>query len=52
MSTVIIILIVQQNQFFDLYPAKILDLSAKSFILRKYKKLLIQSQTQDVSANF
>jgi len=29
--SVIIILIVQQNYFSDLYPGKILDLSAKSF---------------------
>jgi len=29
----IIILMVQQNYFSDLYPAKILDLSAKSFFL-------------------
>jgi len=29
----IIILIVQQNYFSDLYPAKILDLSAKAFFL-------------------
>jgi len=27
-----IILIIQQNYFSDLYPAKILDLSAKSFL--------------------
>jgi len=31
LSVLLIILIVQQNYFFDLYPAKILDLSAKSF---------------------
>jgi len=31
--TFIIILIVQQNYFPDLYPAKILDLSAKLFFL-------------------
>jgi len=33
LSVYIIIFIVQQNYFSDLYPAKILDLSAKSFFL-------------------
>jgi len=37
----LIILIVQQNYFSDLYPAKIWDLSAKSFFLCRFEKILI-----------
>jgi len=37
LSVLHIILIVQQNYFSDLYPAKILDLSAKSFLRVRFE---------------